>query len=115
VIQNQAGGRVRFLARAENEYGSLRIYRSNEAFGPATDFVWSRRFRSARVTPPPPFHGTASYRVSRAHENWRGNLSVDFPGFRGYPLTYRPTVAFFGPGVCKVRGSHRYRPPGLCL
>jgi hypothetical protein len=117
---NGKGGRVRFQATAQNKLGSLRIYRSLQAFGPQKDFVWSPRLTSARVTPPEPFHGSASFHLRKEKGNfelgrWRGDLTVDFPGFRAYPLAARPTLGIIQPGGCKVRSSHRPRPPVICL
>jgi hypothetical protein len=114
VVQNRLGGRVRFMARAENEIGPVKIGRFIEAFGPAKDFVWSPEFRSARIAPPAPFHGTASFSSARRRDNWRGDLTVHFPGFRVYPLAFRPTLAFLEPGDCKAHGPRRPHPPGIC-
>lgn len=118
AFANGEGGRVRFEATAVNKLGPLMIYRNLQVFGPATDFVWSRRLTSARVTPPAPFHGSASFHRSHAHSDlgrWRGTLTVDFPGFRRYPLAAHPTLGILDPGGCKVRASHRPGPPILCL
>ncbi|HKZ12835.1 MAG TPA: hypothetical protein VJL81_03210 [Solirubrobacterales bacterium] len=118
AFTNGETGRVRFDASAVNKLRSVTVYRYLQAFGPAEDFVRSRQFISARVTPPDPFHGSASYHLdkrSREYGNWRGNLTVDFPGFRGYPLTTSPTLGILEPGGCRVRGSHRSGPPVLCL
>jgi hypothetical protein len=115
AIQNGVAGRVRFAAKAENVSGDLKIYRYIQAFGPAKDFVVGPGFHSARVTPPAPFVGWATFQASRAHAKWRGNLGVDFPGFPDYPLTDQPTLTFFGPGGCKVHASRRLQPPASCL
>lgn len=115
AIANGTGGRVRFIADAENKIGPVKIYRFLQAFGPTRGFVWSRRFRSGRVTPPAPFHGTASYHATHEFGRWRGNLSVDFPGFPRYPLTTAPTFGILKPGGCKVRGFHRSTPRSACL
>lgn len=115
VIANGPGGRVRFDARAENEIGSVKIDRFIQAFGPAEDFIWSPQFRSARVTPPAPFHGSANYHAAHEFGRWRGNLSVDFPGFPRYPLAKPPRFAILKPGGCKVRGSHLSVAPIFCL
>jgi hypothetical protein len=114
AVQNRPGGKVRFLAHDEEAFGALRIYRYLEAVGPAKDFIWDPRFRSARITPPAPFHGAASFRASRRRSNWRGNLTVDFPGFRGFPLTLTPTAAFLEAGSCEIHASHRPQPPIIC-
>lgn len=120
AFANGKRGRVRFQATAQNKLGPLIIYRSLQAFGPQKDFVWSPRLTSARVTPPAPFHGSASFHLKKEKGNfelgrWSGHLSVDFPGFRGYPLTARPTLGIIKPGGCKVSSSDRPRPPVICL
>lgn len=115
ATQNRPGGKVRFVAHDEEEYGSMKIYRYLETFAPGKDFAWSHRLRSARVTPPAPFHGTATFSASRRHSDWRGNLTVDFPGFRGFPLTWSPTLTFLDPGSCVIRTApHRPQPPISC-
>lgn len=114
AIQNRPGGKVRFVAHDEEEYGSMKIFRYIETFAPGKDFVWSPNLHSARITPPAPFHGTASFSALRRHPNWRGNLTVDFPGFRGFPLTWSPTAAFLEPGGCVIRAPHRPQPPISC-
>jgi hypothetical protein len=115
AIQNGVAGRVRFAAKAENVSGDLKIYRFIQAFGPAKDFLVGPDFHSARVTPPAPFVGSATFRDSRAHAKWRGNLSVDFPGFPDYPLADQPTLTFLGPGGCKIHATRRLQPPISCL
>jgi hypothetical protein len=65
-----------------------------------------------------PFHGSASFHVKRGTRElgrWQGNLTVEFPGFRRYPLATRPTLGILKPGGCKVRGSQRPGSPVLCL
>jgi hypothetical protein len=118
AFANGRGGRVRFGATAVNSLGPMTIYRYLQVFGPAKDFVWSRHLTSARITPPTPFHGSASFHVKPGDYElgrFQGNLTVDFPGFRGYPLTTKPTLGVIKSGGCRVRGSHRPGPPILCL
>jgi hypothetical protein len=118
AFANGEGGRVRFDAEAVNSIGPMTIYRYLQVFGPAKDFVWSRQFTSARITPPTPFHGSASFHVKHGSYElgrFQGDLTVDFPGFRHYPLATKPTLGILKPGGCRVRGSHRPRPPVPCL
>jgi hypothetical protein len=118
AFANGRGGRVRFAATAVNSLGRMTIYRFLQVFGPAKDFVWSRQLTSARITPPAPFHGSASFHVKPGDYElgrFQGDLTVDFPGFRGYPLTTKPTLGVIKPGGCRVRGSHRLGPPVLCF
>jgi hypothetical protein len=43
---------------------------------------------SARLSPPPPFHGTGRYRAfPDGTTTWSGDLSVNFPGAPRFPLT----------------------------
>jgi hypothetical protein len=45
----------------------------------------------ARVMPPPPFKGTATYRAAPdGSETWTGSLTVNLPGASRYPLTGPP-------------------------
>jgi hypothetical protein len=121
AFANGERGRVRFGAEAANSIGKTTIYRYLQVFGPTKDFVWSRRLTSARITPPAPFHGSASFHLKREKGNvelgrFRGHLTVDFPGFRGYPLTTAPTLGVIKAGGCRVRGAaHRSGPPIPCL
>jgi hypothetical protein len=116
AIQNRPGGPVRFIASAGEEFGSLKIQRYIQTFGPAKDFVWSPKLRSARITPPAPFHGSASFSASRRHDNWRGNVTVDFPGFRGFPIIFwSPTAALLEPESCKIDAPNRPVPPIPCV
>jgi hypothetical protein len=43
--------------------------------------------RTATVSLPAPFSGSATFDRDGAPSTWRGNLRVDFPGRRGVPLT----------------------------
>jgi hypothetical protein len=48
----------------------------------------------AKVSPPPPFGGTAIYRAGPdGVKSWTGSLRVDFPGAKDYPLTGPPFKA----------------------
>jgi hypothetical protein len=115
AIENRPGGPVRFTARAKDIEGKMEVFRYLEVFGPPKDFDWSPRLLSARIHPPAPFRGSGTFRASRPHRLWRGDLAVDFPDFPRYPLTIRPTLAFLEPGSCKVGGNHRFSPPPGCL
>jgi hypothetical protein len=70
AFANGKGGRVRFQATAQNKLGSLIIYRGLQAFGPQKDFLWSSRLTSARITPPAPLHGSASFHLKKAKGNF---------------------------------------------
>jgi hypothetical protein len=118
AFANGNRGPVRFTAEAVNSIGRVTIYRFLQAFGPAKDFVRSRQLTSARITPPAPFHGSASFHVKDGNlelGRWQGNLTVDFPGFRRYPLATKPTLGILKSGGCRVRGSNRLAPPVPCL
>jgi hypothetical protein len=58
------------------------VSRSAYAFAPAASFAFDNLLSSARVTPPPPFSGSAGYQLARDPRlgEWAGNLRVAFPG-----------------------------------
>jgi hypothetical protein len=80
--QNRPGARVTFSASLAERRDGMVIHRSLETDLPGTSFHWDRRLRTATLSPPAPFAGSAS--LSRDRNSiaplWRGNLSLDFPG-----------------------------------
>jgi hypothetical protein len=107
VVQNAPGRPVRYEALAEGRSGQIEIGRMVEVIGPSSGFHWSQSLKRATVSPPPPFSGTATYRDLGGRVTHReGDLHVDFPGFRDYPLNPGPSLTEFTHGDC-----HVYLPP----
>jgi hypothetical protein len=80
-----------FAAGTAERVGRVSIYRTAAVVGPSSDFVFDDgAFRSATVTPPPPFTGSATFaRNPDGSTSWAGTLGVDLPG--------RESVALAGP------------------
>lgn len=102
TVMEQGGVAAAFQAGISETSGGVPIERSVDIE------AWSRAFRhrglrSATITPPAPFSGSATFRREGHKTSWRGNLRVDFPG--------RPNVALTGTGLQarlhRARGSGR--------
>jgi hypothetical protein len=68
----------RFFAYSREHRGRIRVTRLAVAAGKRTDFLFDDALSFATVSPPPPFHGTAT--LSRGGRAWEGTLSVSLPG-----------------------------------
>lgn len=94
AMKNSPRRPARFAASLEERRGTLRIERSAAITAAPGAFEFDVRAGKARVRPPRPFSGSASYRRrSGRGSRWRGNLRVDFPGRSGVRLTGRGTRA----------------------
>lgn len=81
AIQNRRGARVRLSATLSERRRGLRITREVTRTAPSSTFSFDPMLRSATLTPPSPFSGTATFRRAAAPANrLRGNISIDFPG-----------------------------------
>ena len=70
-----------FSASMSERVGRVRVIRFASAGGPASTFVFDQTLSSATVSPPPPFHGSATFtRGAGGATGWSGDLAVDFPG-----------------------------------
>jgi hypothetical protein len=70
-----------FLAFSRTARGRMTVTRLALAFGKQTDFLFDNAFSFATVTPPPPFHGSATLsRDPSGGASWEGSLSVSLPG-----------------------------------
>lgn len=70
-----------FFAFSRRARGRMTVTRLAVAFGKRTDFLFDNAFSFATVTPPPPFHGSATLSRDRAGGgSWEGSLSVSLPG-----------------------------------
>lgn len=78
--------------------GGISIRRYTESQIPAGDFRYDRRLRTATVSPPSPFAGSARFdRGKKAGQRWSGDLTVDLPGRSNVPLTGTSLRATLGP------------------
>jgi hypothetical protein len=86
-------GRVPFSAELQERRGGIRIYRGIEGFAPAVSFSFDPNLRSASLSLPSPFSGSATLRrrPNSVAPSWTGDLSLDFVG--------HPDVHLAGPGV----------------
>lgn len=81
--------RVVFIASTAELIGRVSIYRTAIVGGPPSDFLFDNgTFRSATVTPPPPFTGLATFtRNPDGSTSWTGTLGVSLPGRESVALT----------------------------
>jgi hypothetical protein len=87
VFEGESKGRRRVLFSGfeyEEEEG-MTIARGAQAAGPPRDFTWNLKAGTARIAPPAPFSGSATFkRRSGGHSTWSGSLRVPVPG--GQPM-----------------------------
>jgi hypothetical protein len=87
AIQNRRGARVRLSATVTERRGDLGITREITRTAPSSAFSFDPTLRTAALTPPSPFSGTATFNRAAAPPNrLRGNISIDFPGRSNVPL-----------------------------
>lgn len=82
-------GRVEFSAGEASEVEGVSILRLVTKSGRSSRFRFDRDYRTATVSPPAPFSGTATFKrgPGRSKSTWSGSLSVSFPGEPDVPLT----------------------------
>jgi hypothetical protein len=82
------GEKVLFMAQtAQNESGIAKL-RFAYAAGPARTFTHNDALTKARLSPPPPFVGTGTYRAAPdGTTTWTGSLAANFPDVSRLPLT----------------------------
>lgn len=93
------GGRVGLIyAGSEETLGSVALFHyALLKKAPAKNVKVSNSLTSARVSPPPPFSGSATYRAAPdGKRTWTGSLTVNFPGAEHYSLTDPPFKASIG-------------------
>lgn len=92
VNKNHKRGRALFQAEMRERRDRVSIYRAVEGWLPPSAFRYDPDLKSATLSPPNPFSGSAT--LSRAPNSvsplWGGDLAVDFPG---------RTVRLAGPGM----------------
>jgi hypothetical protein len=84
---------VPFSAELSERHEGIQIHRSIEGFAPASSFRFDPDLRSAELSLPSPFSGSAALRrrPNSVTPSWTGDLAVDFVG--------HPNVRLAGPGV----------------
>jgi hypothetical protein len=94
VNQNHPGARVRYEAQITERHRGLTINRAVGGYLAGEAFSFDPSLTRANFDAAAPFTGSATYRgfhpprgTDVAHGTWRGNLTVDFPGHAGVPLT----------------------------
>jgi hypothetical protein len=92
------GKQAVFYAGSEEILGAVARFRyALLKKAPGKDVKVSNAMTSGRVSPPPPFSGTGSYRAAPdGKRTWSGSLSVNFPGAEHYSLTGPPFRASIG-------------------
>jgi len=87
AAQGSKSGTV-YVADSSTSVGQVAILRLAFGQGPPSQPKIAESLDFARVTPPGPFHGTATYRATPdGATTWQGSLSVNFPGAPRTPLT----------------------------
>jgi hypothetical protein len=79
--QNRPGGPLKIEADLEERHGGMIVDRIIEDFYPGSGFHFDLKLRSAALSPPAPFSGSATFhRDAKPANGWTGNLTLDFPG-----------------------------------
>jgi hypothetical protein len=92
INKNRRHGKTLFTASLAERAGGIKIYRELSGVAPANAFRYDPKVRSATLSPPAPFAGSASLRRNQNMVSplWSGNLTLAFPGH---------TVPIAGPAV----------------
>jgi hypothetical protein len=92
VKKNRPGAQTYLSVSTRERRGDVAINRGVEVSVGAGAFAYDPLLSTARLDPPAPFSGSASFhRGAKPANRWRGNLSVDLPGRSNVPLA--------GPGL----------------
>lgn len=88
VYKPRPGAAALISAHLSEYTNGISIERVISQLMPGRDFSYDRRLRSATVTPPAPFTGSARFELGvKAGRRWSGDLTVDMPGREAVPLT----------------------------
>jgi hypothetical protein len=91
IKKNRPSAPSAFAVRTTEQRGDIRIRRTIEAIVGPGAFRYDPRLRTATVSPPAPFDGSATFRREAPRRNrWTGDLTVDLPGGADTPLTGNP-------------------------
>lgn len=90
VNKNHARGKALFDAELKERRGGVRIYRFASGWLPASAFRYDPDLKTATLSPPAPFSGSADLSRTRNSVSplWSGDLAIEFPG-RRVPLAGR--------------------------
>lgn len=112
IKKNRPSAPAAIEVEADELKGRVRIRRHIEALVKPGAFRYDARLRSATVSPPAPFGGSASFhRGAAPGKRWTGDLTVDLPGRADTPLTgaeFRPSLVHAS--WIKRHGSFSERP-----
>jgi hypothetical protein len=99
VGKRRPGAAARIFAWAREYNNGISIQRFAGMRMPGADFRYDRHLRTATVSPPAPFAGSAHFDLGKkAGQRWSGDLTVDLPGRAGTPLTGPTLRATLSPG-----------------
>lgn len=88
VYKHRPGAAALITARVTEYIDGISIERVSSQWMPGSDFAYDSHLRTADVTPPGPFSGSARFAAGKkAGERWQGDLTVDMPGRSDVPLT----------------------------
>lgn len=88
VNQNRPSGPVRVEASVEERRHGFFVSREVVHRYPGSAFDFDPELQTAALDPPSPFTGHATFnRDAKPHNQWTGNLLLDFPGRANVPMT----------------------------
>lgn len=97
-----------FKASLKERRNGIPIYRALSGTAPARAFRFGRLLRTATLSPPAPFSGSASLTRDKNSISpiWTGDLTLDFPGRSGVALAGSAVhVSLVHARVTRSRGS----------
>lgn len=99
VRKRRPGAAARIDAWTDEYNNGILIERFARMRMPGADFTYDRHLRTATVSPPAPFAGSAHFDLGKkAGQRWSGDLTVDLPGRTATPLTGPTLRATLSPG-----------------
>lgn len=88
VIKNRPNGRAHYEVGVTEKDNRISIGRFASLIAPPDTFIFDPEVRTATLSPPAPFSGSAQFRRgARPANRWSGDLTVDLPGRAGVKLT----------------------------
>ncbi|HKT83010.1 MAG TPA: hypothetical protein VJQ84_04155 [Solirubrobacterales bacterium] len=105
--QNRPFARMPFEASLHERVKGIGIERTVHGVAPSSSFSFQPDLRTALVSPPAPFSGSAVFRRNASAANrWTGSLSVDFLGRSDVPLAGAGVKATLVPARRMVERRH---------
>lgn len=87
ATQVRPGSKTEVSVQVDELRDGLVITRATWATAGSDALHYSSALTTATLAPPAPFHGHATFRANAPRATrWTGNLTVDLPGYSGYPL-----------------------------